>query len=97
MIWELLSSSTLAQQHPSYKAIMSALLEFLQTNGVPFMMLRGYERDYWFASGGTMDTWVPGLPTHSPMVTNPTIVHDSPEAWMEVGTATYRMITIQKR
>jgi hypothetical protein len=55
-IWELLSSSTSAQQHPSYKAIMSASLAFLRTNGVSPMMLRGYERDYWLASGGTMDT-----------------------------------------
>ncbi len=86
-IWELLSSSASAHQHPSYKAIMSAALEFLRTNGVSLTMLRGYERDHWFASGGTIDSWLPRPPTYLQLATNPTNVPDSPEAWGEAGIA----------
>ncbi len=57
LIWELLSSSPEGRQHPLYKAIMSAALEFLRTQGVSIGMLRGYEREHWLASGGTMYTW----------------------------------------
>ena len=57
LIWELLSSSPEGRQHPLYKAIMSAALEFLRTQGVSIGMLRGYEREHWLVSGGTMDTW----------------------------------------
>lgn len=57
LIWELLSSSPEGRQHPLYKAIMSTALEFLRTQGVSLGMLRGYEREHWLASGGTMDTW----------------------------------------
>ena len=68
VIWELLSpsASESVRQHPSYKAIMSAAIEFLRANGVPPMMVRGYEWDHWLASGGTIDTWLPRLPTPSP-------------------------------
>src|SRR5712691_1539152 len=86
-IWELLSSSASAHQNPSYNAIMNAALAFLRTNGVSFMMLRGYEQNHWLASGGTMDTWGPRLPTASQVVTNPTNVPDSPEAWVKAGAA----------
>ena len=55
--WELLSSSPEGRQHPLYKAILSAALEFLGTQGVSIGMLRGYEREHLLASGGTMGTW----------------------------------------
>jgi|SRR2546425_4100411 tetratricopeptide (TPR) repeat protein len=50
-------------------------------------MLRGYEQDHWLASGGTMDTWGPRLPTPSQVATNPANVPDSPEAWVKAGAA----------
>jgi hypothetical protein len=56
-IWELLSPSAEIRQHPAYKAIMNAALEFLRTSGKSLIMLRPYERDFWLVSGGTMDTW----------------------------------------
>jgi len=56
-IWECFSSKEVIRQHPSYKAIMSAALEFLRTSGVRLGDLRPYEREYWLASGGTIDTW----------------------------------------
>lgn len=57
--WELLSSSPEGRQHPLYKAILSAALEFLGTQGVSIGMLRGYEREHLLATGGTMNTWKP--------------------------------------
>jgi hypothetical protein len=88
-IWELLSPSTSVsiRQHPSYKAIMNAALEFLRSMGVPPMRLRGYERDYWLASGGTMDTWLPRLPTAPQVQAKPNTVPSSPEAWVQAGIA----------
>jgi hypothetical protein len=67
-IWELLSplASVSIRQHPSYNAIMNAALEFLRTNGVPPMMVKGYEWDYWVNNGGTSDTWIPRRPIPSP-------------------------------
>lgn len=65
-IWEFLSSSTSVHQHPSYNAIMKAAIDFLRSNGVPPMMVRGYEWNYWLDSGGTIDTWVPRRPTPPP-------------------------------
>lgn len=57
-IWECFSSKDgEVRQHPSYKAIMSAALEFLRTKGKPFTSLRPYEQNHWLASGGTRDTW----------------------------------------
>src|SRR5712691_6232044 len=53
-IWELLSSSASAHQNPSYNAIMNAALAFLRTNGVSFMMLRGYERPSNVPSNSTL-------------------------------------------
>jgi hypothetical protein len=64
-IWELLSPSVSIRQHPSYNAIMNAALAFLRANGVPPMMVRGYEWNHWLDSGGTIDTWVPRRSTPS--------------------------------
>ncbi len=87
--WELLSSSASARQHPSYNAIMNAALEFLRTNGVSLAMLRGYEREHWLASGGTINTWEPRIPTPSQMATNPANVPEHPEAWEESRSSSY--------
>jgi hypothetical protein len=65
-IWELLSPPTELRHNPSYNAIMNAAIEFLRTNGVPPMMVRGYEWEYWVNNGGTSDTWIPRRPTPSP-------------------------------
>jgi tetratricopeptide (TPR) repeat protein len=49
-----------------------------------------FEFDPQLTSGGTMDTWWPQLPTPSQgekEISNPTNIHDSPEAWVEAGIA----------
>lgn len=56
---EFLGSKEVFHQHPSYKAIMYGAIEFLRANRVPPMNVRGYEWAYWFANGGTRDTWLP--------------------------------------
>lgn len=60
-VWEFLSPDhgSPLRRDPSYKAIMSAALDFLRSNGVPPMNVRGYEWEYWLDAGGTRDTWLP--------------------------------------
>jgi hypothetical protein len=65
-LWECFGSDIEAfRQHPSYNAIMSAAIDFLRANGVPPMMVKGYEWQYWVNNGGTSDTWVPRRPIPS--------------------------------
>lgn len=53
------------EQHPTYKTILSAAVEFLRSNGVPPMRVRGYEWAHWIASGGDNTTWLPRRPIPS--------------------------------
>ena len=45
---------------------MTAPIEFLRANGVPPMMVKGYQWEYWIDSGGTADTWIPRRPVPLP-------------------------------
>jgi hypothetical protein len=65
-LWECFGSKIdILHQHSSYNAIMNAALAFLRANGVPPMMVKGYEWDHWVNNGGTSDTWIPRRPTPS--------------------------------
>lgn len=68
LVWELLSPGrgSSISQNPSYRAIMDDAIEFLRSNGVPPMKVRGYEWDYWIDKGGTRDTWAPRIRTPAP-------------------------------
>lgn len=46
------------KDHPGYVQIMDASVAFLRSNGVPPMLVSGYEWDHWINSGGTIDTWI---------------------------------------
>jgi hypothetical protein len=66
-LWDCFGSKIdIFRQHSSYNAIMNASIEFLRANGVPPMMVRGYEWQHWVNNDGTSDTWVPRRPVPSP-------------------------------
>ncbi len=76
-LWELFGSEeVISPQHPATNAIMDAAIAFLRANRVSPMYVRGYEWEYWFARGGTRETWLPQEPSQTP---------ESPEAWVATG------------
>lgn len=59
--WELLRSEDRHGQ--GYEALMTAAVDFLRRNGVPPMRVKGYLWSHWVDHGGTVDTWIPRVPT----------------------------------
>lgn len=57
LAWDLLVEEH--RRGPAYDSLMTASLEFLRASGVPLTRLTGYERDHWFARGGTAASWLP--------------------------------------
>lgn len=66
MIWELLNEES--RYGDAFESIIAASLDFLRINFVPPMRLSGYEWDFWTSHGGTVDTWIPRLPSPSPSI-----------------------------
>lgn len=65
-LWECFGSNIeIFRQQPSYNAILNAAIEFLRANGVPPMMVKGYEWQHWIQNGGTSDTWIQRRPIPS--------------------------------
>ncbi|MFL5661872.1 MAG: hypothetical protein ACJ8BW_11045 [Ktedonobacteraceae bacterium] len=63
ILWECFSSDAGALAlHPAYKAIRDAAINFLRSNGVPPMRVKGYEWQYWTDNGGTSETWIQRRP-----------------------------------
>lgn len=62
--WDLLTSDD--RHGPAYDTLMTAAVEFLRSNGVPPMHVKGYMWSHWLDQGGTMDSWIPRRPTPSP-------------------------------
>lgn len=63
ILWECFSSDAgVLAQHPAYKAIRESAINFLRSNGVPPMRVKGYEWQYWTDNGGTSETWIQRRP-----------------------------------
>lgn len=63
ILWECFSSDAgVLAQHPAYKAIRDGAINFLRSNGVPPMRVKGYEWQYWTDNGGTSETWIQRRP-----------------------------------
>lgn len=59
LLWEF----NLSVEYEASRSLIEGGLRFLRDNGVPPSWLADRDWDHWLRGGGTLDTWLPRLPT----------------------------------